>query len=462
MRTRSSVCALEIICNGFEDKRNDYALYIRYGQSRTYHISQSDNYWSSSTYQNPGNENNAWNVNFNNGNTDANDKGNGNYVRCVRELLYQILCFMRTITDEINTVETIFTLENLWVAYKSCIKRKKKTVNRLRFELLRERELINLRKELTTRTYRISRHISFVVTDPKPREIFAADFRDRVIHHIIYNELAPLCEGWFVPTSYANREGKGTHAGFKQVRAYARERPNDWYLKLDVESFFRSIDRPILFDVIAELINQQEKPEWWKGDMLWICEQVIFCDPTLDYIYRGDTALKALIPKHKSLFYSGGTGLPIGNLTSQFFANCYLDGLDKYISRTLGFPRYARYVDDFVFVDADKEKLKDAVVKIQEWLKTERKLNIHPQKIILQRVRHGIDFVGYIIKPTHVLVRRATVGRCKQRANALRSPCHERTREKLQAGISSYLGHFSHANSYRLRNRFKHFLKDPT
>lgn len=185
--------------------------------SRTRFNSQSNNYWSSTTYQNPGNQNNAWNVNFNDGNTNNDDKTNSYYVRCIREFLYPAFYLMHM------NEKTVFTLENIWHAYKTCIKNKKKTINRLKFELKKEREIIKIRDELLNKKYKISRHVYFIVTEPKPREVFAADFRDRIVHHLVYNELAQLCESWFISNSYANRPGKGTHAGFKKVRDFIKK-----------------------------------------------------------------------------------------------------------------------------------------------------------------------------------------------------------------------------------------------
>ena len=145
-------------------------------------------------------------------------------------------------------------------------------------------------------------------------------------------------------------------------------------------------------------------------------------------------------------------------MTSQFFANCYLDGLDKYVTQELGFSNYVRYVDDFVIISKDKEELKQTVKVIYKWLLKERKLKIHPHKTVLQKVIQGIDFVGYVIRPTHTLVRNSVVKRCKMRAEILKKEKDDKLKGKLSEGISSYLGHFSHADSYKLRNKFKHLI----
>ena len=177
---------------------------------------------------------------------------------------------------------------------------------------------------------------------------------------------------------------------------------------------------------------------------------IIFHNPTENFIYRGDPVLKNLIPKNKSLFYSQGSGLPIGNLTSQFFANVYMDVLDHFIVEELGFKYYVRYVDDFVIVDVDQYKLRALISKVECFLQTKLKLHIHPRKIILQEIRKGVDFLGYFIKPSHILVRQKVVRRFKKRL-------HQNIDKDGLLPVSnipmiqSYLGHFGHANSFRLK-----------
>jgi len=253
-------------------------------------------------------------------------------------------------------MESIFTKENLFKAYVDCKDKKKNTINALKFEINREKNLFRLLRDLQEGKYKISRHICFVVTDPKPREIFAADFRDRIVHHLLYNEIIDLFERDFIDNSFANRRGKGMHRGVDKLKAHLKNSPQDWCLKLDIRSFFCSINRDILFKHLKEKIECADKPQHWKSEVLWLTEKIVFNDPTQNYIYKGDQKLRRLIEKEKSLFYSNGKGLPIGNLTSQVFANIYLDSLDKFV---LSFGNsyymwrralYIRYVDDFVIL----------------------------------------------------------------------------------------------------------------
>ena len=352
--------------------------------------------------------------------------------------------------------DTIFTPKNILCAYKDCLVRKKNTVNALRFEIDRENNLSELLHELKTKTYKISRHICFIVTSPSPREIFAGDFRDRIVHHLLCNEIRDIFEREFIETSYANRIGKGTHAAMKKLRWHISRGGADgkklYSLKLDIHNFFRSIDKKVLWDIISTRIGALDKSDTWKWEILWLAELIIFHDPASNYIYRGNQKLKRFIKPDKSLIFGNrNTGLPIGNLTSQFFANIYLNELDQFITKWLGCTRYVRYVDDFVIMDEDKDKLNLYIKQIGNFLIVTLNLHIHPRKMYLQPASHGIDFLGYFIKPTHTLVRQSVVRRFKDKLY------HRRNQEDGLFSIDdipmiqSYLGHLSHANTYNLR-----------
>ncbi len=349
----------------------------------------------------------------------------------------------------------IFTLEKIFKAYNDCKRGKGRTVNALVFEFSREKNLIDLRDELLSHKYIPSRHICFIATVPVPREIFAADFRDRVVHHLFYNEIYEFCDKSFIRHSYANREGKGTHRAMRAVKEFVYHNASGYYLKLDIRSFFPSIDRVILAKFIERYICLQTKSSakstLWQEDMLWLSRAIIFHNPTDNFIYKGDPELIKLIPKNKSLFYSGhNKGLPIGNLTSQFFANVYLNELDQFVTKTLGCRNYARYVDDFIMINPDKDILLAYIPCIRNFLKQHLALELHPEKIVLQHVSKGVDFLGYFIKPTHVLVRQKVVRRFKDKLYRRLDSDGFVSVDDISM-IQSYLGHFGHANSYRLR-----------
>jgi len=357
---------------------------------------------------------------------------------------------------------TIFTIEKLYKAYKDCLKHKKNTINALKFELNREKNLINLLKDLETRKYKISRHICFVVTEPTPREIFAADFRDRIVHHLLYNEIKDLFESNFIDESYANRTGKGTHKAVKSLKYnMVRGGINGerlYFLKMDIKGFFRSINKDILFDLVKKGVLNSKKLEQEKREIIWLVEKIIYNDPTKNYCFKGNVNLKKVVPSSKSLFFGEKQkGLPIGNLTSQFFANVYLNELDHFVKEELCFCRYLRYVDDFIILDEDYNKLEKAEKTIEGFLFEKLKLLISKDKVFIKPVSSGIDFLGYFIKPTHTLVRRKVVRRFK------RKMYDNMDREdgfypiEFSSVIISYFGHFKYANSYNLIQKIKEF-----
>ena len=343
-------------------------------------------------------------------------------------------------------MESIFTKEKLFKAYADCKNKKKNTINALKFEINREKNLFKLLRELQQGNYKISRHICFVVTDPKPREIFAADFRDRIVHHLLYNEITDIFEKDFIDNSFANRKGKGSHKGVKELKAYLQNNRQSWYLKLDIKSFFCSIDKDVLFTVIKEKILSADRPQYWKKEILWVTQKIIYNDPTQNFIYKGDKRLRHLIVNEKSLFYSQGRGLPIGNLTSQFFANIYLDAMDKYISlQANGY--YIRYVDDFIILGG-RSIIKN-LEAIKTFLKTDLGLAISDKKIKFQPSRTGIDFLGYYIKPDYILVRKKVVAKFKRKIVWQKY----NTQSQRLSAINSYFGHFMHASTYNLRRK---------
>ena len=362
---------------------------------------------------------------------------------------------------------SIFTFEKIYRAYKECLRNKKNTANALKFEMNREKNLSRLLYDLKTGRYEISRHICFIVTEPSPREIFAGDFRDRIVHHLLCNEIQVLFENCFIESSYANRKNKGTHKAVKELKFHlvrgGRNRQKLYFLKMDIKGFFRNIDKDILWGIIEGKIRESGREENWKTEVLWLAKKIIFHDPATNYIFKGKEETKKLIPKEKSLLFGDrNTGLPIGNLTSQFFANIYLNELDHFIKKKLGFERYIRYVDDFIILDENKEKLKEATNEVGRFLNGVLRLKLCESKTIFQPVERGIDFLGYYIKPSHTLVRRKVVGRLKKKLfcyfNIFYSLSGENNNkdvdsllQKFVSCMNSYFGHFIHANSFGFR-----------
>jgi retron-type reverse transcriptase len=358
-------------------------------------------------------------------------------------------------------MKTIFTIEKLYQAYRECLRYKKNTANALKFEMNREKNLIQLLHDLKTGKYNISRHICFVITDPSPREIFAADFRDRIVHHLLYNEIHYLFEDTFIEDSYANRCGKGTHKAVRKLKYHlvrgGKDRQKVYFLKMDIKGFFRNIDKSILWEMIEEKIQNSNGDERWKNEVLWLAKKIIFHDPAFNYIFKGKEKMKNLIPKEKSLLFGDrNTGLPIGNLTSQFFANIYLNKLDHFIKEDLGFDRYIRYVDDFIILNEDRERLEKTVSRADFFLENNLHLCLCESKTMLRPINTGIDFLGYFVKPSHTLVRRKVVARFNKKLfNFIKSKPNEDSIKKFIPCVNSYFGHFGHANSFNLRKWFQ-------
>ena len=345
-------------------------------------------------------------------------------------------------------------------AYISCRKNKRNTVNQIKFELNVENNLYNLYTELKNETYRPGRSICFVVTYPKLREIFAADFKDRIVHHLLVARLEPYYEKRFIYDSYACRKDKGAHKAVLRLRKFSRQ--NKYYLQIDVKNFFTSIDKNTLYSIFLKgKFNKETRS---------LLKKMIFHDPTSNYYLKGDGNLFSKIPPCKSLFYTPkNRGLPIGNLTSQFFANVYLNEVDQYIKRTLKVKHYIRYVDDMILLSDDKNQLLKWRDEINGFLSEKLKLSLHPGKDRIGAVENGIDFLGYIVRPNYILSRRRVAGNLKNKLNLFNkgyyllsnnqkqislplssNPTDEEIARMLTT-VNSYYGHFKHADTYNLR-----------
>lgn len=359
------------------------------------------------------------------------------------------------------------SLENLYRQYLRCRKNKRNTVNALRFEAQQEKQLILLREALVERTYQPGRSVCFFTARPKLREIFAADFRDRVVHHLLVDYLERIWEPIFIHDSYACRRGKGVHAGVKRLQTFLRQATANgtrraWYLQLDIRNYFMSIDKAILLDLLAAKLKDDTA--------LWLTRLLVIHDCTRDYVLRGAPELLARIPPHKTLFGAApGKGLPIGNLNSQFFANVYLNGLDQFVKHELKCRHYLRYCDDFVLLSRDAQQLDAWRAHIETYLHDALKLELNPRQR-LAPVSNGVDFLGYVVRRDYLLVRRRVVNhlQCRLRDYAARlvSEANGARRyrfdavalDELAATLSSYLGHFKRAHSWNLwqsiRGRF--------
>ncbi|MGY2258168.1 RNA-directed DNA polymerase [Pseudomonas sp. SDO55104_S430] len=297
-------------------------------------------------------------------------------------------------------------------AYYDCRRTKRNSASALAFELNLERNLMELHDDLLAGTYRPGRSICFVVTRPKAREVWAAAFRDRVVHHLLYNRVAPRFYASFIADSCACIPGRGTLYAAKRLEAKIRSATQNWsrpvfYLKCDLANFFVAIDKQVLRQQLAKRITEP----WW----LALAEQILMHDPREDYEVRSPAHLFNRVPQHKRLTAQPAhLGLPIGNLSSQFFANVYLDALDQFAKHQLGAKHYVRYVDDFVFLHESPQQLNQWREQVEAFL-PRLGARLNPSKTILQPVDRGVDFVGHVIKPWRRTTRKRSLAQALKR-----------------------------------------------
>lgn len=324
-----------------------------------------------------------------------------------------------------------FSFQDLVVAYFDCRRTKRNTNSALAFEVQLERNLDRLYGELMDGSYQPGPSICFVVTRPKPREVWAAAFRDRVVHHLLYNKVGPRFEQSFVSDSCACIKGRGTLYAIKRLETKIRSITENWkrpayYLKCDLANFFVSIDKRVVATLLALKIDEP----WW----LDLAMGVLLHDPRPGADVQSGPDRLSLIPPHKSLWNQPEhLGLPIGNLSSQFFANVFLNELDQHVKHDLRVRHYIRYVDDFVLLDESPEWLSYARADIEAFLPDRLGVRLNPRKTVLQPIERGIDFVGQVIKPWRRTVRRRTLRDALSRL--------ERSRDAdFKASANSYFG----------------------
>lgn len=338
-----------------------------------------------------------------------------------------------------------FLFQDLVQAYLDCRRSKRRSRSALAFELNLEHNLMQLHNELQAGTYQPGRSICFVVTQPKPREVWAADFRDRIVHHLLYNHVGPAIERRFIADSCACIKGRGTLYAANRLDAKVRSITRNWsqpahYLKCDLANFFVSIDK----NVLQEQLTQHIRQPYWQSLAL----QILWHDPRQDYELRTTPKLLAKVPPHKRLAEQPTRlGLPIGNLSSQFFANVYLNALDQFVKHRLQAKHYIRYVDDFVLLHQSPQQLNEWHRQISLFLRRQLHAHLNPTKTILQPVDRGIDFVGQVIKPWHRVTRRRTLTTALRRAATT-------PQSQLRDTANSYFGLLGQA-SHSERDREK-------
>ncbi|MBU6214758.1 RNA-dependent DNA polymerase [Patescibacteria group bacterium] len=343
-----------------------------------------------------------------------------------------------------NIFPLIMSAQNLFAAWDIFKSDKRNKVDVAEFEQRVEKEIFKLRRELHDKTYKHGRYYGFWIRDPKLRRIHKAVVRDRVLHHAIFRVLNPIFEPTFISTSFSCRIGKGTHKGVKSVADMLRAESRNgsrkcWALKCDVRKFFDSIDHDVLLAILQKRIRDD--------DTMWLMREIVESFSTSAMLFER-------------------RGIPIGNLTSQLFANIYMNEFDQFIKHGLRVKNYARYTDDFVIVSCDKRYLEGLLPPIRAFLAQRLRLELHPRKVILRPYGQGIDFLGYVILPHHIALRKKTEHRMfrKLRENVSAYKKGDIREETLSGSLRSYLGVLSHADAYELaeelRNRFWFWLKE--
>jgi retron-type reverse transcriptase len=337
-----------------------------------------------------------------------------------------------------NLYSQIYSFENLLKASKNAQKGKRFKDNVSLFNFNLEKELIDIQDSLKSKTYKPKAYYSFKIYEPKERLISAAAYRDRVVHHALCNIIEPVFDRAFIFDSYANRKGKGTHKAINKYQVFAKK--NNYVLKADIKKYFPSIDLEILKAEIRKKIS--------CTDTLWLIDLII------DNSNKQEDAYEYFAEDNLFTPFERRKGIPIGNLTSQFFANIYLNGLDHYIKEKLKCRYYIRYVDDFVVFDNDKNKLQEINRQIQDYLVRYR-LKVHQNKTKIFPVRIGICFLGHRVFKDFRLLKKENLKRFRLKLKKKKLLLEKGgiTDKYFCQSLGSWLAHAKFSNTYRLRNK---------
>ena len=394
--------------------------------------------------------NNAWYVFFGNGNVNNNNRTNTNRVRAVAAF------------DDLRPF-----VESFLEAYEDCLKNKRTSPQAVEYMPTAAEDVPRLALEVWERRYKPTTSTCFMVTYPKLREVFAAAFRDRIVHHWICKRLTPLFEArcrQLGDCAHACRVGHGTAFAVKHLKYgidtvtqnHTREA---WIYKGDIVGFFMHIDRALLWDMLRRLIVEKYDGQD-KETLLYLTEIVVLHEPQRDCKVNSKVGLWKHIAPGKSLFFiEPGKGEPIGNLTTQFFAGYYMSFLDEYIRVMFRGKNYyyTRYVDDFVIVCDDRDFLRRSIKLIDDFTRRELKLETHMDSVYFQPASHGVKFVGSIIKGDRIYLSNRTLGRME---NAIRHCLHEcergltpLTARNWRCTINSYYGFMAGTKTWKFRKR---------
>ncbi len=335
-----------------------------------------------------------------------------------------------------NLYAQICSFENLILSARKAAASKRFRPHVLAFFHDFERNALQVLHELRTFSYQPGEYRAFFIHEPKKRLISAAPFCDRIVHHMLINVIGPLFERRFIFDSYANRAGKGTHAAIRRLQQFMRQA--NYVLKLDLRQYFPSIDHEILKGEVRRVIADRET--------LWLIDKIIDgSNPQMEtnWYFPGDDLFTP---------FQRRRGLPIGNLTSQFFANVYLNPFDHFAKENLRCRFYARYVDDAVILADSPSYLQSLLPPLQAYL-NEFRLRLYREKCQIRPVQRGQRFLGQIVFPAHRLLARENVRRCARRMRRLIRlyQLKKTSLLEIRQSLMSWLGHARQANTWALR-----------
>jgi len=332
-----------------------------------------------------------------------------------------------------NVYDELISLDNIFDCWRFFRSGKSGRKEVMEFEHNLEDNLFALREDLKELKYKHSNYHEFVICDPKKRIIHKARIRDRIVHTIVANKLEEIYQPVFISHSYACQEGKGIHKAQKDLMRFAKKascnyRNNFWYLKCDIKKFFDNIDHEILVNILKNKIKDEK--------FLCLIKEII-------YSFSKDQK---------------GKGLPLGNFTSQWLANIYLNELDYFVKHRLNIKYYLRYADDFLALNKNRDALVEYSALIKRFLNKRLKLQLHKDKVMIKKFSAGIDFVGYKVLPYYIRLRKQTKNRMLEKLDRRQT---EFSQNKIgiweySQTLNSYLGLLKHANEHKLTNKIIH------
>jgi retron-type reverse transcriptase len=335
----------------------------------------------------------------------------------------------------------IISPQNLFLAWDQFKKGKGKKKDVRLFEWNLEENIFKLHRDLKNKVYQHGAYYSFNISDPKPRNIHKSSPRDRVLHHAIFQVLYPIFEAGFINSSFSCREEYGTHRGVRFLQETLRKATRNnriqcFALKCDIKKFFDTVDHNILLSILKKKIKDT--------DTIWLLEKIIFSFQS-EYSVLGNRK-----------------GVPIGNLTSQLFANVYMNEFDQFVKQELKVKYYMRYTDDFLVISESREYLENLIPRIIQFLGEKLSLRIHEEKTRIRKTHQGIDFLGYVAFNKYRLARTKTrkrmIRKLEMRIKQYKSG--DLTKDSLFQSLNSYIGFLSHAETHVLQEYFKEKVID--